>query len=392
MKTNRRSGFTLVELLVVISIIAMLAGLLLPAINAARENGRRAQCMNNQRQVAFALLNFEHTKGSFPALRAPLKPASYNCVHFPGNGTTDPDFTELTWVGFLLPFMEQNTAWEVITSRNTPNNLQLFDLLIPVMRCVSSGVSPNDSRISYVVNAGPVNIGDPATDPCPTEFGCYRSDLRGPSDIDRAAKMYTMFFDHFSYVGQWANGPTTPGTSIQPADTLCPTRITVDNIAAMDGTSLTIMLSENEDAGTWIWQGLTPTATVADVPVASTHTALTFDPADSIWEIESFVGFCYPSADPNGVNGNFVYTPLTHANNLTTFQPLFINEGRKNSTFTFSEPTRTARPSSGHPGVVVAAFCDGGVRVLKDDMDKGLFIQLCRPGSGVILNPRDLGF
>jgi hypothetical protein len=40
--------------------------------------------------------------------------------------------------------------------------------------------------------------------------------------------------------------------------------------------------------------------------------------------------------------------------------------------------------------VVIAAFCDGSVRTLKDEMDKTLFVRLCRPGSGVILNPKDL--
>ena len=74
---QNRLGFTLVELLVVISIIAVLAALLMPAIQAAREAARRTQCISNQRQVAFALINYESAKKSFPALRAPLKPSAY---------------------------------------------------------------------------------------------------------------------------------------------------------------------------------------------------------------------------------------------------------------------------------------------------------------------------
>jgi hypothetical protein len=70
--------------------------------------------------------------------------------------------------------------------------------------------------------------------------------------------------------------------------------------------------------------------------------------------------------------------------------PLFINEGRANSGASILYSTRTARPSSGHPGVVVAAFCDGSVHTLKDDMDRTLFVRLARPGSGVILNPKDI--
>ena len=154
-----RQGFTLVELLVVISIIAMLAALLLPAIQAAREQGRRTQCISNQRQVAFALLNYESNKGSFPALRAPLKPASYPCTHFAGDGALNPDSTELTWVSFILPFMEQNTAWSQITSGNIIDDT-LYHLVLPIMQCKSGGITPGDSRISYVANAGPQNAVD----------------------------------------------------------------------------------------------------------------------------------------------------------------------------------------------------------------------------------------
>ncbi|MDR0704082.1 MAG: DUF1559 domain-containing protein, partial [Planctomycetaceae bacterium] len=59
-------GFTLVELLVVISIISMLAGMLLPAVNAAREAGRRAVCMNNQSQLALACINYDSAKQALP--------------------------------------------------------------------------------------------------------------------------------------------------------------------------------------------------------------------------------------------------------------------------------------------------------------------------------------
>ena len=101
--------------------------------------------------------------------------------------------------------------------------------------------------------------------------------------------------------------------------------------------------------------------------------------------IQSHVGFCYPNELSSIATGEIPnYIPLMRGTE-TERSPLFINEGRRNSGFQITEKDRTTRPSSGHPSVVVTAFVDGGVRPLRDDMDKTLFVRLARPGSGVIL-------
>jgi hypothetical protein len=189
--------------------------------------------------------------------------------------------------------------------------------------------------------------------------------------------MYTIFFDHYAYIGPW-NGLPVP-----PVDD-CRTKVTLDNISSMDGTSMTILLTENEDAGNWIWErnigtGFFPGNIVA-VPCAGDHA----DPNAHFVTIESEVGFCYPNVFTSSTT---VYEEPDYTRNVA--QPLFINEGRSNSGGTWTTQ-QTTRPSSGHPGVIIAAFCDGSVRPLKDDMDRTLFVRLCRPGSGVILNPKDL--
>jgi len=97
-RVGPRFGFTLVELLVVIAIIGILIALLLPAVQAAREAGRRSQCSNNMKQVSLALLNYEAQNHTFPSgmmtHAGDGRPAEY------------PDYVMPNWVVLTIPFME----------------------------------------------------------------------------------------------------------------------------------------------------------------------------------------------------------------------------------------------------------------------------------------------
>jgi prepilin-type N-terminal cleavage/methylation domain-containing protein/prepilin-type processing-associated H-X9-DG protein len=105
---SRRGGrpraFTLVELLVVIAIIGMLVALLLPAIQSARESGRRTECVNKLKQIGLALLAHDSTLGAFPAGRA-----GYDGSDAPNNNSAPCSYRSGT-SGFvyILPFLEEN--------------------------------------------------------------------------------------------------------------------------------------------------------------------------------------------------------------------------------------------------------------------------------------------
>ncbi len=212
---HRRSGFTLIELLVVIAIIGILMGLLLPAVQNAREAGRRSTCINNMRQIGIAMQAYEGQKGNLPGWRNELVGQG------PGTGMW------VSWPTVILPNLERkdvfnrwNTADRVNTSSSFYYGSYITSQWEPVVDAYMCPSSPpatdTTGTLVYAMNGG---SGLEAV------FGSSVVQPRG----DGVA---------FDRVGSAVSGAN-----------YTPSNINLDIITGADGTSNTLLVAEKCGAG-----------------------------------------------------------------------------------------------------------------------------------------------
>jgi prepilin-type N-terminal cleavage/methylation domain-containing protein/prepilin-type processing-associated H-X9-DG protein len=218
--SKKRKGFTLVELLVVISVIGLLAGMLLPAVQQAREAGRRSACQNNLRQLGLATHNFLDAFGYFPRSVCE-KGDTARPKHRPATLTT------------LLPFLEQDRVYgeykqDLTWGDNTTNgNGDAVRHQIPTYNCPSS-IDPTrldgdpNATAGWAYGAAAVTDYSPTSGVYPTldgfvdtvtgstivagegiiQHACFDESLPpGPGNVGSSALGYVVRY----------RGPTTPG-------------------------------------------------------------------------------------------------------------------------------------------------------------------------------------
>lgn len=329
-----RRAFTLVELLVVIAIIGALVALLLPAVQSAREAGRRAQCANNQRQLGLAVLNYEQSQGRLPAAGefGPFSEAvrySTSVSHFFVDVRSG---SNRSWVVNLLPYIEQQSLFSQFDrSKHVTENLSRPQLQQP-----PSLLCPSDDAYGRIYQASDVSTGA-ITPFAKANYAAFTSPFH-TNDVDTLGAM--------RLYGQELREVT-------------------------DGTSSTALISEvrtrdheDDQRGAWAlpWSGATLLAFDAHpgwYPVRQTKLD---DPRDMFEFTDSSLGATQP---PNGKNPDVLYNCPDLAGEQVEKMPCTVNP-----------LYMSAAPRSNHLGGVNSVFLDGSVHFLSDDIDEATMAYL----------------
>jgi len=340
-----RNGLTLIEVLVVFSILALLASLMLPGVRNARSAARRAQCLNNMRNVGTAMQTYATVNhGRLP----PLTTSELSL----GQGLGS---RPVSWPILIHPYTECCSLFEEIQSVDTQTEAnRLASRSIDSWTCPDDPLEEASGRLSFVVNAGFISESRwGEVDNTSHAVDAYDYSFDGTGTITSADQDVTFATGVF-----WRADPSTPPTL----------RITLSDISLADGTSQTLLLSENFDTRpfdsvtqTGGWSSSATGDLAFGIPVTEAgHPSIV---ADST--IEGGIGVA-GTADQPFPSTALVLSPPT----LRTAQ------GSINASLGKATPGAAPRPSSLHPLMVNAIMCDGSGRALSKAIAPGVYRRL----------------
>jgi prepilin-type N-terminal cleavage/methylation domain-containing protein/prepilin-type processing-associated H-X9-DG protein len=338
MKKRSRLGFTLVELLVVIEIIGILMGLLVPAVQAAREAARRAQCANHLKNLGLAAVEYETAKKKLPGYINLFGTWSGGVDPADGMNSISSVHAKIgSWHVSLMPYLDAQATYErwnedkyPLLADGTPNVAQDGSFFhvnsapnLPIFQCPSATIEQTAGRNTYVSNNGMYY-----------EFSGSASDA---ANFTRASRPANGAF--CSKVSSTNTG--TPATFPIGSD------VRIEDFK--DGPSNTILFSENLQAQPFHWLSIAPGSQAGPL----------LDPGSNL------------RVDLAALNQGMIYfAAIDPANtSATTPDPRHVINGSKDTATLSSDGALVARPSSYHPGGVNAAFADGQVRFVSETID-----------------------